>query len=96
MIKITARFGAYRRGLLAAADQLSPEEAAIISDLEQHGLQVPQLRDVLCGGHVLIDNPELYEDWRFAGRSHLRISSHHRDIDKKVYPDIGLRGQVVR
>ncbi len=96
MIKITTRFGAYRRGLLAAADQLSPEEAAIISDLERHGLQVPQLRDVLCGGHVLIDNPELYEDWRFTGRSHLRISSHHRDIDKKVYPDIGLRGQVVR
>ena len=96
MIKITARFGAYRRGLLAAADQLSPEEAAIISDLERHGLQVPQLRDVLCGGHVLIDDPALYEDWRFAGRSHLRISSHHRDIDKTVYPDIGLRGQVVR
>jgi hypothetical protein len=96
MIKITARFGAYRRGLLAAADQLSPEEAAIISDLERHGLQVPQLRDVLCGGHVLIDDPALYEDWRFAGRSHPRISSHHRDIDKTVYPDIGLRGQVVR
>jgi hypothetical protein len=60
MIEITAREGAYRRGLLAAAEQLSPEEAAIITDLERHGLQVPQLRDVLCGGHVLVDDPRLY------------------------------------
>jgi hypothetical protein len=82
MIEITARAGAYRKGLLAAANHLSPEEAAIISDLERHGLQVSQLRDVLCGGHVLIDDPQLYEDWRFAEVSHPRISSHHRDIDK--------------
>jgi hypothetical protein len=96
IIEITARAGSYRKGLLAAADHLSPEEAAIISDLERHGLQVPQLRDVLCGGHVLIDDPQLYEDWRFTKVSHLRISSHHRDIDKTRYPDIGMRGQVVR
>jgi hypothetical protein len=96
MIEITARAGAYRKGLLAAANHLSPEEAAIISDLERHGLQVSQLRDVLCGGHVLIDDPQLYEDWRFAEVSHPRISSHHRDIDKARYPDIGMRGLVVR
>jgi hypothetical protein len=96
MIEITARAGAYRKGLLAAAEQLSPEEAAIISGLERHGLQVSQLHDVLCGGHVLIDDPQLYEDWRFTQVSHLRISSHHRDIDKARYPDIGMRGQVVR
>ena len=96
MIEITAREGDYRKGLLAAADHLSPEEAAIMSDLERNGLQVSQLHDVLCGGHVLIDDPQLYEDWRFAGVSHLRISSHHRDIDKARYPDIGMRGQVVR
>jgi hypothetical protein len=57
---------------------------------------VPQLHDVLCGGHVLVDDPELYEDWHFKKVSHLRISSHHRDIDKKKYPDIGMRGYVVR
>jgi hypothetical protein len=96
LIDITARAGAYRKGLLAAAAQLSPEEAAIIVDLAQHGLQVPQLHDVLCGGHVLVDDPQLYENWRFEKVSHLRISSHHRDIDKKRYPDIGMRGQVVR
>jgi hypothetical protein len=96
MIEITARAGAYRKGLLAAAGHLSPEEAAIISDLEGHGLQVSQLHDVLCGGHVLIDDPRLYEDWRFTQVSHLRLSSHHRDIDKALYPDIGMRGAVVR
>ena len=96
MIEITARAGAYRKGLIAAAELLSPEEAAIISDLESHGLQVPQLRDLLRGGHVLVDDPQLYEKWRFTEVSHLRISSHHRDIDKARYPDIGMRGQVVR
>jgi hypothetical protein len=96
MIEITARAGSYRKGLLAAARRLSPEEAAVLSDLERNGLQVPQLKDVLCGGHVLVDDPVLYEKWRFAGISHPRISSHHRDIDKDRYPDIGMRGQVVR
>jgi hypothetical protein len=96
LIDITARAGSYRRGLQSAAAQLSPEEAAIIVDLEDHGLQVPQLRDVLRGGHVLVDDPELYEKWRFAKASHPRISSHHRDIDKKLYPDYGMRGPVVR
>jgi hypothetical protein len=28
--------------------------------------------------------------------SHRRISSHHHDIDKRLYPDIGLRGPLVR
>jgi hypothetical protein len=68
----------------------------IIADLERHGLQVPQLRDVLCGGHVIVDDPDLYENWRFAQVSHQRLSSHHRDIDKTLYPDIGMRGLVVR
>jgi hypothetical protein len=96
LIEITSRARSYRRGLVAAANQLSPEESAIIADLEHHGLQVTQLHDVLCGGHVLIDNPQLYEDWRFDNVSHERISSHHHDIDKSMFPDIGMRGSVVR
>ncbi|MFJ4918269.1 hypothetical protein [Streptomyces sp. NPDC088725] len=96
MIEITARAGSYRKGLVKAAERLSPEEAVILDDLERHGLQVPQLRDVLRGGHVLVDDPRLYEKWRFAKGSHPRLSSHHRDIDKTRYPDIGMRGQVVR
>jgi hypothetical protein len=96
LIELTARAGQYRKGLLGAVAQLGREEAAIIADLERHGLQVPQLHDVLCGGHVLIDDPQLYTDWRFKKISHPRISSHHRDIDKSRYPDIGMRGHVVR
>ena len=70
MIEITARAGPYRKGLLAAIRQLSPQEAVIVSDLERHGLQVTQLHDLLCGGHVLIDDPELYTSWQFAKVSH--------------------------
>ncbi|MFD9124456.1 hypothetical protein [Kitasatospora sp. NPDC059571] len=96
LIELTARNAPYRKGLLAAVQGLSPQEAAILADLERHGLQVPQLHDVLCGGHVLVDEPQLYEAWRFPEVSHHRLSSHHRDIDKSRYPDIGMRGQVVR
>jgi hypothetical protein len=96
MIEITSQADTYRKGLQSAADRLSPEEAAIVADLEAHGLQVPQLHDILCGGHVLVDDPQLYENWRFPAVSHHRISSHHRDIDKTKYPDIGMRGVVVR
>lgn len=96
LIGITVRPGTYRKGLLNAAARISPQEAAIIVDLAGHGMQVSQLKDLLCGGHVLVDAPELYENWRFAKVSRTRISSHHRDIDKTRYPDIGMRGQVVR
>jgi hypothetical protein len=96
MIEIASRKGSYRKGLQAAVKRLSPEEAAIISDLERFGLQMPQLQDVLFGGHVIVDDPDLYEGWRFTKVSHQRLSSHHPDIDKKAYPDIGMRGQVVR
>jgi hypothetical protein len=96
MIDITARAGPYRKGLAASAELIGPEEAVVIGDLEARGLQVPQLHDVLCGGHVLVDDPRLYEEWQFAGLSYPRLSSHHRDIDKKRYPDFGMRGQVVR
>ncbi|RAJ66663.1 hypothetical protein K378_02835 [Streptomyces sp. Amel2xB2] len=96
MIEITARAGAYRKGLLAAVARLSSEEATILADLERNGLQVPQLHDVLCGGHVLVDDPQLYDAWRTADGSRPRLSSHHRDIDKDRYPDIGMRGDVVR
>lgn len=96
LVEMTARDRSYRRGLVAATRRLSDEEATILSDLEQHGMQVPQLHDVLCGGHVLVDDPVLYEQWQFPKVSHQRLSSHHRDIDKARYPDIGMRGKVVR
>jgi hypothetical protein len=95
LIEITSRVGAFRTGLSLAARRLTPSEAAIIADLERHGLDVPQLRDVLCGGHVLVDDPELYQRWRFP-KTRTRLSSHHRRIDKRRYPDLGMKGPLVR
>jgi hypothetical protein len=95
LVRITSRYGKYRSGLTAALLRLEPGEAAIIADLERHGLDVPQLREVLCGAHVLVDDPELYANWRFDG-SRERLSSHHKSVDKKQYPDLGLKGPLVR
>jgi hypothetical protein len=95
IVQITARAGSYRNGLLQAVARLTPEEASILSDLEAQGLDVPQLREVLRGAHVLVDEPSLYERWRFP-KSRQRISSHHHDVDKTRYPDFGLRGPLVR
>lgn len=96
MIEITARAGRFRGGLLQAAERLTPEEAAIVADLEAHGLDVTQLRDLLHGAHVLVDEPYLYERWLFPKVSHQRISSHHPEVDKREYPDYGMRGPLVR
>jgi hypothetical protein len=95
-LAITARSGRFRGGLLQAATRLTPEEAAIVADLETHGLDVIQLRDLLHGAHVLVDQPDLYQRWLFPARSHQRISSHHPEIDKKRFPDYGMRGPLVR
>lgn len=96
MVEISARPGVYRRGLEKAAERLTPEEAAVLADLEFHGLNVVQLRDVLRGAHVLVDDASLYERWLFPKASHQRISSHHHEIDKQKYPDYGMRGPVLR
>ena len=94
MIEITARAGAYRKGLVAAAGRLSPEEAVILADLERHGLQVPQLHDVLCGGHVLVDDPQLYEDWQFAKGSHpAAVQPPPRHRQEAATPTSGCAGR---
>lgn len=95
LVDITSRVGEYRDGLRPAAERLTDHEAAIIEDLERHGLDVLQLREVLWGGHVLIDDPELYERWRFP-KSRQRLSSHHKSVDKSQFPDLGLKGPLVR
>lgn len=96
MVQISARPGVYRRGLEKAAERLTPQEAAVLADLEHHGLDVVQLRDVLRGAHVLVDDPSLYERWQFPKVSHERISSHHHEIDKHQFPDFGMQGPLLR
>jgi hypothetical protein len=95
IVQIASQLGEYRSGLALAAKRLTRSEAAIIADLERHGLDVPQFREVLCGAHVLVDEPELYERWNFP-KSRERLSSHHKKIDKAKWPDIGLKGPLVR
>jgi hypothetical protein len=96
LVQLTTRHGRYRRGLVQAARSLNPQEAAVLADLEAHGLDVNRLRDVLWGGHVLIDDPDLYERWRFPKVTRERLSSHHRTVDKQSYPDLGMHGPLVR
>ena len=96
LVQLTTRHGRYRRGLVHAAKSLTPNEASVLADLEAHGLDVNQLRDVLYGGHVLVDDPELYERWRFPNVTRERLSSHHRTVDKQSYPDLGMHGPLVR
>jgi hypothetical protein len=96
LVEITARGARFRRGLLQAAERLTPEEAAVVADLEAHGLDVIQLRNLLRGAHVLVDEPHLYQRWLFPHVSRQRISSHHPEIDKREYPDYGMRGPLVR
>ena len=96
MVQISARPGVYRRGLEKAAERLTPQEAAVLADLEHHGLDVVQLRDVMRGAHVLVDDPSLYERWQFPKVSHERISSHHHEIDKHQFPDFGMQGPLLR
>lgn len=96
LVRLTTRHGRYRRGLVHAARSLTPEEAAVLADLEAHGLDVNQLRDVLCGGHVLVDDPQLYDRWRFPKVTRQRLSSHHRTMDKQTYPDLGMHGPLLR
>jgi hypothetical protein len=96
LIQLTTRHGRYRRGLVQAATSLTPNEASLLADLESHGLDVNQLRDVLYGGHVLVDDPDLYERWKFPKVTRQRLSSHHRTVDKQLYPDLGMHGPLVR
>jgi hypothetical protein len=96
MIEISARGGRFPSRLLRAAGRLTPEEAAVVADLESHGLNVMQLRDLLRGAHVLVDEPDLYERWVFPRVTRPRLSSHHPEIDKREYPDYGQRGPLVR
>ncbi len=96
MIEISARGGRFPSGLLRAAERLTPEEAAVVADLEAQGLSVTQLRDLLRGAHVLVDEPHLYERWVFPRVTRPRMSSHHPEIDKREYPDYGMRGPLVR
>ena len=58
-------------------------------------LQVPQLRDLLQGGHVLVDHPQLYEKWRFTKASHRGYPATTANRQEAV-PGFRDGGPVVR
>jgi hypothetical protein len=95
LVKLQLVVSRYRRGLAEASGRATPKESLILRDLEARGLDAEAFLVMLHGGHVVIDDPELYERWTFPD-SVERLSSHHKDVDKKRYPDYGMAGPLVR
>ena len=95
LVSLQLLFVKYRKGLADASRRATDKELFVMRDLEERGLDAEGLRVMLGGGHVVIDDPELYERWVFPD-SDQRLSSHHREMDKKQYPDYGMVGPFVR
>jgi len=95
LIKLQLVVSRYRKGLAEASERATPRESLILRDLEARGLDAEAFQVMLHGGHVVVDDPELYERWTFPD-SVERLSSHHKDVDKKQYPDYGMVGPLVR
>ena len=95
LVSLQLLFVKYRKGLADASRRATDKELLVMRDLEERGLDAQGLRVMLGGGHVVIDDPELYERWVFPD-SDQRLSSHHREMDKKQYPDYGMVGPFVR
>ena len=98
MIEITARCGRFRGGLLQAAARLTPEEEAIVSLTWKRPTVSTSFS---CG--ICCTAPTCWwisltstNGGCFPPVSHQRISSHHPEIDKKRFPDYGMRGPLVR
>ena len=95
MVALQLLFAKYHAGLADASERVTEREMVILRDLEACGLDAQGFEVMLSGGHVVIDDPALYERWVSSG-SVERLSSHHRDVDKKQYPDYGMTGPLVR
>jgi hypothetical protein len=65
LVSLQLLFARYRKGLSEASDRVTPEETLVLRDLEERGLDAEGLRVMLSGGHVVVDDPELYERWSF-------------------------------
>ena len=95
LVKVAASGGDFSPQLAVAVDRASDFEVRVMSDLVQRGLSIPALVNMLQGAHVVVGDDELYYQWIFP-TSRRRLSSHHRNIDKKATPDYGLAGPLVR
>jgi hypothetical protein len=95
LVKVAASAGDFSPKLAVAVDRATDSEVRVMSDLVERGMSIPDLVGLLQGAHVLVGDDDLYERWIFP-TSRRRMSSHHRKVDKKVTPDYGLDGPLVR
>ncbi len=95
LVKVASSAGGFSPKLADAVDRATDEEVRVMSDLVGRGMSIPDLVSLLQGAHVLVGDDDLYERWIFP-TSRRRMSSHHRTVDKKVTPDYGLDGPLVR
>ncbi len=95
LVKVASSAGDFSPKLADAVDEATDEEVRVMSDLVERGMSIPDLVSLLQGAHVLVGDDDLYERWIFP-TSRRRMSSHHRTVDKKVTPDYGLDGPLVR
>jgi hypothetical protein len=95
LVRVAASAGDFSPKLADAVDQATDSEVRVMSDLVARGMSIPDLVSLLQGAHVLVGDDALYERWIFP-TSRRRMSSHHRTVDKKVTPDYGLDGPLVR
>lgn len=95
LVKVAASAGDFSPKLAVAVDHATDAEVRVMSDLVERGMSIPDLVGLLQGAHVLVGDDDLYERWIFPS-SRRRMSSHHRTVDKKVTPDYGLDGPLVR
>jgi hypothetical protein len=95
LVRIAASAGDFSPKLSMAVTEASDAEVRVMSDLVDQGLSIPGLVSLLQGAHVLVGDDGLYERWIFP-QSRRRMSSHHRTVDKRLTPDYGLEGPLVR
>jgi hypothetical protein len=95
LVRVAASAGDFSPKLAVAVEHATDAEVRVMSDLVERGMSIPDLVGLLQGAHVLVGDDDLYERWIFPS-SRRRMSSHHRTVDKKVTPDYGLDGPLVR
>jgi hypothetical protein len=95
LVHLAAAGGQFSTKLSDAVARTTDAEIRIMSDLVERGLTIPALVHLLQGAHLLVGDDSRYEAWIFPA-SRRRLSSHHRNVDKRKTPDYGIDGPLVR
>ncbi len=95
LVHLAASGGQFSEKLSDAVGRATDAEIRIMSDLVDGGMTIPALVHLLQGAHVLVGDDSRYQAWIFP-TSRRRLSSHHRNVDKRATPDYGYDGPLVR